>query len=258
MVDHHLLKRMTPFLVLEILKNYTDGTHGLKVSQIVELLQEDYGVTAERKAVSRILNDLFELTELPPEYSWKRPMPYTIKFDTKPRSSGDIRENWRLYKTFEDVEVRLLMDAVQSVQGYPTDRVLKKLQQLGSPSMRKGNNRQPAGGQVSSAMPYSMDAISRAIQAEKKITFDYIDGNHTVSPYRMALRNGVYYLVCYDHGKEDMAIFRIEHMSNAGELDAPVKDYHTVSSTAIANAGGARLLLPDVPFDTHAIRYNEK
>jgi hypothetical protein len=55
-----------------------------------------------------------------------------------------------------------------------------------------------------------------------------------------------------------MAIFRIEHMSNAGELDAPVKDYHTVSSTAIANAGGARLLLLDVPFDTHAIRYNEK
>ena len=232
MADQNHLKRMTPFLVLEILKNHTDGTHGLKVSQIVELLQEDYGVTAERKAVSRILNDLFELTELPPEYSWKRPMPYTIKFDTKPRSSGDIRENWRLYKTFEDVEVRLLMDAVQSVQGYPTDRVLKKLQQLGSPSMRKGNNRQPAGGQVSSAMPYNMDAISRAIQGEKKITFDYIDGNHTVSPYWMALRNGVYYLVCYDHGKEDMAIFRIEHMSNAEVLDAPAKDYHTVSSMA--------------------------
>ncbi len=230
MVDHHLLKRMTPFLVLEILKNYTDGAHGLKVSQIVELLQEDYGVTAERKAVSRILNDLFELTEIPPEYSWKRPMPYTIKFDTKPRSSGDIRENWRLYKIFEDVEVRLLMDAVQAIQGYPTDRVLEKLQQLGSPSMRKGSNRRPTSGQVSSAMPYSMDAISRAIQAEKKITFDYIDGNHTVSPYRMALRNGVYYLVCYDHGKEDMAIFRIEHMSNAGVLDAPAKDYHTVSS----------------------------
>lgn len=230
MVDHHLLKRMTPFLVLEILKNHTDGTHGLKVSQIVELLQEDYGVTAERKAVSRILNDLFELTEIPSEYSWKRPMPYTIKFDTKPRSSGDIRENWRLYKTFEDVEVRLLMDAVQSVQGYPTDRVLEKLQQLGSPSMRKGSNRQPTGGQVSRAMPYSMDAISRAIQTEKKLAFHDSDGDHVVSPYRMVLRNGIYYLICYHHGKEDMAIFRIDRMSNAEMLDAPAKDYHAVSS----------------------------
>lgn len=230
MVDHHLLKRMTPFLVLEILKNHTDGTHGLKVSQIVELLQEDYSVTTERKAVSRILNDLFELTELPTQYSWKYPMPYTIKFDTTHRSTGDIRDNWRIYKQFEDVEIRLLMDAVQSVQGYPTDRVLEKLQQLGSPSMRKGSNRQQTGGQVSSAMPYTMDAISRGIQAEMKIAFDYPDDNHTVSPYRMTLRNGVYYLVCYDHGKEDMAIFRIEHISHAEVLDAPAKDYHTVSS----------------------------
>ena len=29
-----------------------------------------------------------------------------------------------------------------------------------------------------------------------------------------------------------MAIFRIEHMSNAEVLDAPAKDYHTVSSMA--------------------------
>lgn len=247
MVDHHFLKRMTPFLVLEILKNHTDGTHGLKVSQIVELLQEDYGVTAERKAVSRILNDLFELTEIPSEYSWKSPMPYTIKFDTKPRSSGDIRENWRLYKIFEDVEVRLLMDAVQSVQGYPTDRILGKLQQLGSPSMRKGSNRQPTSGQVSSAMPYSMDAISRAIQAEKKITFDYIDGNHTVSPYRMILRNGVYYLVCYDHGKEDMAIFRIDQMINAEVLDAPAKDYHTIKDASQWQYDLERYLNSNIP-----------
>lgn len=228
MVDQNHLKRMTPFLVLEILKNYTDGAHGLKVSQIVELLQEDYGVTAERKAVSRILNDLFELTEIPPEYSWKSPMPYTIKFDTKPRSSGDIRENWRLYKTFEDVEVRLLMDAVQSVQGYPTDRILKKLQQLGSPSMRKGSNRQPTGGQVSSAMPYNMDAVSRAIQAEKKLAFHDADGDRVVSPYRMVLRNGVYYLICYDEVNGNMAHFRVEDMSNTAVLDGPAKDYHTV------------------------------
>ena len=124
------------------------------------------------------------------------------------------------------------MDAVQSVQGYPTDRILKKLQQLGSPSMGKVSNRKPTGGQVSSAMPYTMDAVSRAIQSEKKITFEDTDGNHTASPYRMALCNGVYYLVCYDHGKEDMAIFRIDHMSNAEMLDAPAKDYHTVSSMA--------------------------
>lgn len=235
MIDHNFMKRMAPFLVLEILKNHTDGEHGLQVTQIVELLQQDYGVTAERKAVSRILNDLFELTELPTQYSWKYPMPYTIKFDTTHRRTGDIRDNWRLYKQFEDVEVRLLMDAVQSVQGYPTDRVLGKLRQLGGITMQKNFAVScSASGErkVSSKMPYSMDEIERAIRAERKVTFDYIDTDvpHVVSPYRMMLRNGVYYLIGYDDGKEAMAHFRVADMSNTAVLDAPAKDYHTVKA----------------------------
>ena len=71
MADLNFIKRMAPFLVLEILKNHTDDTHGLKLTQVVELLEEDYGVTMERKAVSRILNDLYELTEISQAYSWK-------------------------------------------------------------------------------------------------------------------------------------------------------------------------------------------
>ena len=84
MADLNFMKRMAPFLVLEILKNHTDDTHGLKLTQAVDLLKEDYGVTMERKAVSRILNDLYELTEISQAYSWKHPMPYTIKFPLTP------------------------------------------------------------------------------------------------------------------------------------------------------------------------------
>ena len=162
-------------------------------------------------------------------------MPYTIKFDTKPRSTGDIRDNWRLYKQFESVEVRLLMDAVQSVQGYPTDRVIGKLQQMGSLAMQKSSpvSCQTAGDRnISSQMPYIMDAIEGAIRTEKKIAFDYgdADEHYVVSPYRMVLRNGVYYLICYDDGQGDMAHFRVDDMVNAAMLEAPAKDYHTVSS----------------------------
>ena len=227
-----LVRRMTPFLVLEILKNHTDEYHGLQVTRIVELLQQDYGLTVDRKAVSHILDDLYELTELPTQYSWVHPMPYTIKFNTTPRSTGDIRDNWRLYKPFEDVEVRLLMDAVQSVQGYPTGRILEKLRQMGSLTVRKDRSasHKANAGSVSSQMPYSMDAVARAIGSERKITFDATDGNHVVSPYRMTLRNGVYYLVGYDEAGEDMAHFRLDDVRNAQILDAPAKDHHTVKS----------------------------
>lgn len=228
------MKRMAPFLVLEILKNHTDDTHGLKLTQVVELLEEDYGVTMERKAVSRILNDLYELTEISQAYSWKYPMPYTIKFDTRSRSSGDIRENWRIYKTFEDVEVRLLSDAVQTVQGYPTGRVMAKLRCLGSISMQNALHQIPAASHGNTLMPSTMDNIERAIRAEKKLAFNYqgVEEQLVVSPYKMVLRNGIYYLVCYDEGKGDMAVFRIEHMSNAVMLELAAKDYHMVKGAS--------------------------
>lgn len=234
MADLNFMKRMAPFLVLEILKNHTDDTHGLKLTQVVELLEEDYGVTMERKAVSRILNDLYELTEISQAYSWQYPMPYTIKFDTRPRSSGDIRENWRIYKTFEDVEVRLLSDAVQAVQGYPTGRVMNKLRQLGSISMQNSLHQVPAASHGNTLMPSTMDQIERAIRAEKKLAFSYqdVEKQLVVSPYKMVLRNGIYYLVCYDEGKGDMAVFRIEHMSNAVMLELAAKDYHMIKGAS--------------------------
>ena len=48
----------------------------------------------------------------------------------------------------------------------------------------------------------------------------------------MVLRNGNYYLVCYDEDKEDMALFRVEKIKNAVPLKEPAKDYRTVSALA--------------------------
>ena len=223
MMNQKLLKRMTGLLVLEILKNHTDGERGLQVNQIVDLLERDYGITAERKAVSRMLNDLYELTEISKTYSWKNPMPYTIQFDQTKRSTGEIRSNWRLNKPFEDVEVQLLMDAVQTVQDYPTGRIMEKLRHLGTFVVQKRRE----NPKTNSKMPYSMDAIARAIRQEKKLSFEH-GGIHLVSPYRMELRAGVYYLVCYDEDRKVTSCYRVGDMSNATVLEKPARDYHTV------------------------------
>lgn len=227
MADQNFMKRIAPFLVLEVLKHHTDDAHGLQLVRILELLQEDYGITMERKAVSRILNDLYELTEISQAYSWKHPMPYTIKFDTRPRSTGDIRENWRIYKEFEDVELRLLSDTVQTVRGYPTGRILEKLRQMGGPSQ------QTATGGENTMMPYIMDTVGKAIHAEKKVAFTHQEGeSHTVSPFRMVLQGGIYYLICYDEDRGEMAVFPIDRMRDARMLALTAKDYHMVKGAA--------------------------
>lgn len=237
MVDHNFMRRMAPFLVLEILKNHTDEEHGLKASQIVELMEKDYGININRKSVSSILNDLLELSEIPQEYDWKNPMPFSIKFDVTKRSTGDIRENWRLCKEFEDTEVRLLMDLVMSVKEYPHRRLLEKLQRLGGVSVQSRSIIQESRDTVNYQMPVNLDYIERAIQRGRKLMFDYDthEQYHTVSPYKMVFRNGNYYLICYDEDKEDMAVFLVDKMKNAVPLEEPVKDYRTVSALARYN-----------------------
>ena len=230
MVDHNFMKRMAPFLVLEILKAYTDEQHGLKVTEIVELLNKDYSVSMERKAVSRILNDLYELSEISENYDWKNPMRFTILCKEHSRSNGNIRENWRLCKEFEDAEIRLLSDLVVSVPAYPSARLLKKLQRLGSSGLPLPGFAKI--GAINHQMPICIDCIEQAMQKGMKIAFDYGKRRTTVSPYKMAFRSGIYYLVCFDENKDDMAIFQIEHMHNAVMLDAPTKDYHMVKGSS--------------------------
>ena len=75
--------------ILNILKNYTDGEHRLRQKDIIDILQRDYSMTVDRKAVSRNLTDLRELG-------------YGIEYDN----------GWYIRRKFEDSELRLLIDSV--------------------------------------------------------------------------------------------------------------------------------------------------
>lgn len=100
--------------------------------------------------------------------------------------------------------------------------------------MQNSLHQVPAASHGNTLMPSTMDQIERAIRAEKKLAFSYqdVEKQLVVSPYKMVLRNGIYYLVCYDEGKGDMAVFRIEHMSNAVMLELAAKDYHMIKGAS--------------------------
>ena len=48
----------------------------------------------------------------------------------------------------------------------------------------------------------------------------------------MALRDGVYYLVCFDEVKAEMAVFEVEHISKAEILNVTAKEYHMVKDAS--------------------------
>lgn len=235
MVDQNFWNRVAPFLVLEVLKNHTDGVKGVKLTEIVELVEQDYGITMDRKRVARILDDLLELSERTEDPSWKNPMPFSIKCDTVTMGSRSIRENWCAYQKFEDAEIRTLTDMLVAVEGYPTKRLGDKLQQLGSFAVRE---HQPIiyKENCNSGMTSSVYYIDAAIRNEEKISFDYDSPNgptqHVLSPYRTIIDKGVYYVIGCDEELGDITHFAIHKMHNTSPVEKPAKDYHNVKSAA--------------------------
>lgn len=78
---------------------------------------------------------------------------------------------------------------------------------------------------------YTIDKIIRAIASNKKIAFRYCEYNdklikvpknkdYIVSPYKLLLKQGHYYLMLNKEGYTDVAFYRIDRISNVEILDA--------------------------------------
>lgn len=250
MSDQNFIKRVAPILILNVLKAHTDEDSGLQVSEIVHYLQEDYGITMERKAVSRTLNDLYELSEIPYNASnWKIPVHFGIKCDCRERSTGNIHSNWRINSIMEDAEVRLLTDALLAVRNYTSENLLIKLQEMGSRTLKKNSDYIRALSNRKIGNPQLMiniDALNRAIASGNRVSFQYCDHGpdkrlyprlnedgqprvYTVSPYQMVFRDGYYYLVCGCENCQEVVNYRVGRIRNVEILPEPVRAYCQVS-----------------------------
>ena len=251
MSDQNFIKRIAPMLILNVLKAHSDEENGIQVTEIVRFLEEDYGVTMERKAISRTLNDLYELSEIPyNSTTWRIPVHFGIKCDSRHRSTGDIRFNWRISSVLEDAEVRLLTDALLAVRNYTSENLLIKLQELGSKTLKENSQyiRVLSNKKVgNSQLMINVDALIRAIISGKKVSFQYCnhgsdkrlnpqldaDGKpriYTVSPYQMVFRDGYYYLICGCEDSNDVVNYRIGRIRGLEILEESVRSYNQISS----------------------------
>ena len=250
MSDQNFIKRIAPMLILNVLKAHSDEDNGLQVSEIVQFLEEDYGITMERKTVSRTLNDLYELSEIPyNSTNWKLPVHFGIKCDSRQRSTGDIRSNWRISSVMEDAEVRLLTDALLAVRHYTSEHLLIKLQELGSKTLKENSQyiRALSNKKIgNSQLMINIDALVRAIIAGKQVSFQYCDHGpdkrlqpqlgpdgqpklFTVSPYQMVFRDGYYYLICGCEDCREVVHYRLGRIRNVELLEEQVRTYSEVS-----------------------------
>lgn len=203
-------KKLSLIRILQILQKYTDENHPLKHDEIVSILKNDYCMNVERKIIGRNISFLNE-----------------SGFDIITTKKG----SYLAERTFEDSELRLLIDGVLSsryISPKHSGDLIEKLCGLSNKYFKKRIKNIYSIGEWdktdNNQVFLNIDLIDEAIDVKKQIAFDYvkigtdlkahIKSSHRVSPYQMLLHNQRYYLMAYQEKFKGMRFYRIDKIIN--------------------------------------------
>lgn len=221
-------------LVLQILLKYTDKNHPLTLSGISDKLLKDYGILAEKHSIGRDIRELQRLYAEDEEdvIGEGVRLPYKIEYD----ASGE-----RGYKVIKRpckyTDLQLLVECIHSarfISNTEEKRLLKMFKEFCSEEQYKSLNNETylvdrAKTNNNSILSY-INTISAAIKNNRKIRFKYMKFTlqnraeqtprkngalYTVSPFKILINEGNFYLLGYN-GKK-IATYRIDRMANVIE-----------------------------------------
>lgn len=200
--------------LLRILEHETDENHVISTKDIISKLEEQ-GISAERKS---IYDDIAKLQD--------------FGYDIIQKDSRNGGGYYLASREFEQVELKLLVDAVQSsrfVTEKKSRELITKLEKLTSKHEGKLLQRQVyVAGRVKTdneSIYYQIDALHKAISENKQIRFTYLEWNskkelvprknekYQVSPWILMWKDENYYLVAYDAKSEDLRHYRMDKMA---------------------------------------------
>lgn len=235
-------RKKLSFAILDILRQYTDENHKLSQNDIVELLEKDYDMKADRKSVKRNITALLEMGY---------PIEFTETLRMYPNKEGEMEESYilsdfYLEREFTDSELRLLIDSLLFSKHIPYSQCKELVDKLEGLSNRYFKSRvrfistlpetAPKNGQLF----YTIEIIDEAIAKGKQVSFTYNeygtdkklhpkrDREYVVNPYQMAATNGRYYLIGNYDKYDNIANYRLDRITDIRLLDTPAKPVRQV------------------------------
>ena len=232
-------KKMLIVNILDILKNYTDENHRLSQKQIIDILEKDYNMKVDRKAVKRNLLNLIDSGHYL-EYS------ESIRTNKKGEEES-MYSDWYYIRDFSDAELRLLIDSLLFSKHIPYSQckeLIGKLEGLSNKYFKSkvGYIRSlPENLPENKQLFYTIEILDEAIGEGKQVSFMYneydIDKkmyprknnkgevrDYIVNPYQMAATNGRYYLICNLDGKDNISNYRLDRVTDIKKLDINIRD----------------------------------
>ena len=118
-------KKMLIMNILDILKRYTDEDHRLSQKEIMDILEREYDMKVERKAVKRNLLNLID-------YGYHVEYSESVRINKKGEEEI-VYTDWYLERDFSDAELRLLIDSLLFSRHIPYSQckmLIEKLENL--------------------------------------------------------------------------------------------------------------------------------
>jgi len=210
-------KKLALLRIWQILLKHSDYEHPLKQEDIIKHLDAEYGITMERKAVGKNIADLRD-----------------AGIEIGSRRAGSYIES----RTFEDAELRLLIDSVlqsKHITARHSRDLIEKLCGLSNKYFRAHVKNVYSVGDwdktENQALFYNIEVIDEAIAEGRQIEYDYnkygTDARlhkssfQRVSPYQLILHNQRYYLMGYSDYWGNMIFHRLDRISNMKLSERP-------------------------------------
>ena len=210
-------KKLALIRILQILEKHSDSEHPIKHEKIVELLDSEYGLIIERKAIGRNISLLNE-----------------AGFEIETTKKG----SYLAERTFEDSELRLLIDGVLS-SNYITAKHSKAL--IEKLCVQSNKYFRPRVKNIYSvndwnktenvSVFYTIEIVDEAIERSRQVRFEYNKygadkklhrtSRQTLSPYQMILHNQRYYLMGYNEKWQEVRYYRMDRITNIELVNEP-------------------------------------
>lgn len=236
-------KKLLIMNILDILRRYSDADHRLSQKDIMEILETEYEMTADRKAIKRNLMNLIDFG-------------YDLEYSESVRrnKAGEeeiIYTDWYLNREFSDAELRLLIDSLLFSKHIPYSQCKELIGKIEGLSSRyfKSKVRHicnlPEDQPKNTELFYTIEILDEAIERGKQVLFRYGDydtdkqlhlrtdsegqiRDYLVNPYQMVATNGKYYLIGNYDKYDNISHYRIDHIRDIQLVDHPAKSQKKV------------------------------
>ncbi len=236
-------KKLLIMYILDVLRRYSDADHRLSQMDIIDILQKEFDMSADRKAVKRNLMNL-------KEFGYNLECSETVRRN-KNGEEEIIYTDWYLERDFSDAELRLLIDSLLFSKHIPYSQckeLIEKIEGLSNcyfKSKVRHVHNLPDNQPKNAELFYNIEILDEAIERNLKVVFYYGDygtdkrlhlrkdedgepKEYLINPYQMVATNGRYYLIANIEKYDNLSHYRVDHIRNIRILDDPTKPQREV------------------------------